>query len=206
MSTLTARAIVPAAFVLLLALAACSAPATPAPVTTPDAATAVPTETPTPTAEPLVFTQPETCMAILPESRLDAFASEGLVLLGGPDGKYGTEYLADATPEEEAGGISCIWGFADSEASSLTVSVAPLSIESRASAVTSFGEQGLNEEVVGDAIDYGVQGDRSLNPAIINVLRAESWISVIATIGGTDAYADSVAIAGEVAGLVYTAP
>jgi hypothetical protein len=126
------------------------------------------------------------------------------VLLGGPDGKYGTDYLADATPEEQAGGISCIWGFADSEISSLTVSVAPLSASTRPDIVASFNEQGLNEATIDDAVTFAVQGDKNLNPAVYNVLRGDSWISVIATIGGTDSYNEAVEVAAEVHAIVYT--
>ena len=204
MGSFRSLAVLPIAVALIAALAGCSAEkAEPTP------ATAEPTAAPTATAtqEPvsLTFAMPTNCAAILPQSRVDRFTSEGIELLGGPGGKYGNDYLVDATPEQQAGGITCIWGYTDTEVSSFTISVAPLSAATRPAVVASFTEQGLNEEVTGDAVAYGVQGDRSLNPAIMNVLRGESWISVIATIGGRDSYEQSVEIAQEVHDLVYTA-
>ena len=197
-------AVLPIAVALLMALAGCSADeAQPTP------ATVEPTASPTPTAtaEPanLTFAMPTDCTAILPQSRVDRFTTEGIELLGGPGGKYGNDYLADATPEQQAGGITCIWGFTDTEVSSFTISVAPLTAATRPAVVASFAEQGLNEETTEDAVAYGVQGDRTLDPAIMNVLRGDSWISVIATIGGRDSYEQSVEIADEVHDLVYTA-
>ena len=204
MSSTKSLAVLPLAVMLLAVLAGCTAAETPKETPTPTA-----TETPVASATPepvaLKFTMPTDCNAILPESRVDAFTADGIVLLGGPGGLYGSDYLADATPEEQAGGISCIWGFADSEVSSFTISVAPLSAATRPAVIESFAEQGLNEDLAGDAVTYGVQGDRTLDPAIMNVLRGDSWISVIATIGGTDSYNQSVEIAQEVHDLVYTA-
>ena len=203
MSSFTSLAVLPLGVALLVVLAGCSAEEPP--VAAPTAsATQAPEPTPTPDAVKLAFTMPTDCNAMVPQSRIDAFTAEGIILLGGPGGKY-ADYLSDATPEEQAGGISCIWGFADSEVSSFTISVAPLTPATRPDVVASFGEQGLNEQIVGDGVAYGVQGDRTLDPAIMNVLRGESWISVIATIGGTDSYNQSVEIAQEVHDSVYSA-
>jgi hypothetical protein len=203
MSSSKSLAVLPLAVALLVVLAGCAAEEPPQ-----AAPTASATETPEPTATPesvkLTFAMPTDCTEMVPQSRIDAFEAEGIILLGGPGGKY-TDYLSDATPEEQAGGISCIWGFADSEVSSFTISVAPLTAATRPAVIASFAEQGLNEQVVGDGVAYGVQGDRTLDPAIMNVLRGESWISVIATIGGTDSYNQSVEIAQEVHDRVYTA-
>jgi hypothetical protein len=203
MSSSKSLAVLPLAVALLVVLAGCAAEEPPQ-----AAPTASATEAPEPTATPesvkLTFAMPTDCTEMVPQSRIDAFEAEGIILLGGPGGKY-TDYLSDATPEEQAGGISCIWGFADSEVSSFTISVAPLTAATRPAVIASFAEQGLNEQVVGDGVAYGVQGDRTLDPAIMNVLRGESWISVIATIGGTDSYNQSVEIAQEVHDSVYTA-
>ena len=204
MSSTKTLAVLPIAITLLAVLAGCSAE--PAPEPTPTAtATEAPEETSAPVVETLTFTMPTDCASMLPDSRIDSFAKEGLVLLGGPGGRYGNDYLVDATPEEQAGGISCIWGVSSTEVSSYTISVAPLSAATRPAVVASFAEQGLNEETTDDAVAYGVQGDRTLDPAIMNVLRGDSWISVIATLGGVESYEQSVAIADEVHDIVYTA-
>lgn len=204
MSSSKKLAILPIAIALVAALAGCTAEEAPQAAPTAET-TETPTAEPTVTPSTLTFTMPTDCASILPQSRIDEFAAEGIVLLGGPGGRYGSDYLVDATPEEQAGGISCIWGFSDSEVSSFTISVAPLSAATRPAVVASFAEQGLNEETTPNGIAYGVQGDRTLDPAIMNVLRGESWISVIATIGGLDSYTRSVEISGEVYESVYTA-
>jgi hypothetical protein len=185
-----------------LALAGCAdQPAAPS-------ATASPTASPTPTAssepEPssLEFVQPGDCAEALPASRITAFEDAGLALLGGPGGKYGSHYLAGPTPEERAGGITCIWGDPETDASSITVSVAPLG-STRPAIVQSLLDQGLNEAIDGDVMLYAVQGDEDHAPAILNVLRPDSWISVIQTVGGAEASEEALTIADEVAGVVY---
>jgi hypothetical protein len=203
MSSWKSVAMLPLALALVLPLAACAGDTGPEELTPPDEPTPVVTPTPSETALDLAFTQPDSCLSVLPQARLDAFDAAGLVLLGGPDGKYGDEYLVDPTPEQRAGGITCIWGFADSEVSSVTISVAPLTPSTRPDVVDSFTEQGLNEDLVGGASTFSVQGDKQISPAIINALRPESWISVIQTIGGPDAYAEAVAMADEIYTQVY---
>jgi hypothetical protein len=205
MSSCTPLAVLPLALVLVLQLSGCAGAGDAKELTPPDDPTPVATPTASPSASEPSFTMPKTCKAILPQSRLDAFDAAGLVLLGGPGGRYGSDFLADATPEEQAGGITCLWGFADSEVVSVTISVAPLSPATRPDVVDSLVQQGLNEDMANGASTFSVQGDTQLKPAILNVLRPESWISVIETIGGPDPYNEAVAIADEIYALVYTA-
>jgi hypothetical protein len=164
-----------------------------------------PTASATPTARPARFAQPKTCAEILPVSRLDSLAAQNLTLLGGPGGKFGDNYTADPTPERQAGGITCIWGDDATNASSLTVSVAPLSASNRAVIVSSLVSQGLNEQIVDGLTLYGQFGDENTEPAILNVLRSDSWISVISTHGGNAAYDTALTVANETALAVYLA-
>jgi len=187
---------------LALALAGCgggepTAEPTPSPTATP-----TPTPTTTATETEFRFVQPEDCASALPASRLAAFEDAGLSLLGGPGGKYGVHYLAEPTPEENAGGITCIWGDADTDASSITVSIAPLGTN-RPTVVQSLIDQGLNEAIDGDVTLYAVQGDEDHAPAILNVLRPESWISVIQTIGGAASFDEALTVADEAATTAY---
>ena len=186
--------------ILMLAGCAAEAPAPEAPVESPTPTTAAPE----PTADPEIFALPTECTTMLSEERLADFTSQGLALLGGPGGKYGTDYLADPTPEEQAGGITCIWGFDDTDFASVTISVAPLSPADRAGVVTGLLEQGLNEAVEGDTTTYVQQGDADSQPAIINVLRIDSWISVIETVGGEEFYAEAAMLADDVHDQVYS--
>ena len=187
---------------IALLLAGC-APDTAAggPSSTPTEPEPTPSETVAPAA---IFSMPSLCADILPASRVDAWLDDDIVLLGGPDGKYGDDYLADPSPEQQLGGITCIWGPSDSENSSVTVSVAPLAAADREDVVTDLVvTQGLNEETFEGATIYWQQGDTELEPAILNMLRADSWISVIETVGGSDSYAEAEDIADEVYALVY---
>ena len=88
---------------------------------------------------------PSECSGILPPERIASFEAQGLILLGGPGGLYGEDYLLDPTPEEAAGGITCIWGDELIPESTVTVSVAPLSPQTRSGVVEELISQGLNE-------------------------------------------------------------
>ena len=189
---------------LMFVLVGCApAPAAPVPESS-----STPTPTPSPTAEPeptagpRTFQLPADCASALPESRLQQFADDGLILLGGPGGKHGDEYLADPTPEQSAGGITCIWGHDDSDLSVTTVSVAPLGAN-RPAVVGNLIAQGLNETIEGDVTIYAVQGDEDHAPGILNILRTDSWISVIQTTGGREAFAEALEVADEVAEQTY---
>ncbi len=149
---------------------------------------------------------PAACADILTKARLDQFDTDGLTLLGGPDGVYGDDYLADPTPEQKAGGITCIWGDAGTTVSAITISVAPLTATSRSSVVASLSGQGLNANVDGPIATFAILGDAELRPSILNVLREDSWISVIMTVGGTGPFDTALDLADEVAGTVYIAP
>lgn len=197
---------VPRSALVLLAvlLAGCSPQAAPADEP-PDSST----PTLQPTAEPQVvevFRMPVACSEILSDERLSDFEAAGTVLLGGPGGLYGDEYLLDPSPEQLAGGITCIWGDPVTEISIVTISVAPLSDASRPAVVSSLAvSQGLNETVGETATYYWQLGDDDHEPAILNVLTADSWISVIQTVGGDANYTEAEQLALEVNDRVYTA-
>ena len=189
---------------IVIALSACAAeeepvaePETPEPVPT-----VVESETPEPT--PLAFVMPADCTTILPQERLDSFAEQNLELLGGPGSVYGDEYFFDPTPEQFAGGISCVYAEDGTDLSSLLVSVAPISAATRAGIVNDLANQGLNEDTTDEgAVTYSQFGDEAAAPAIYNIIRDESWISVISAFGGQVFYDEAVMIADEVAGEVY---
>lgn len=174
----------------------------PPPSPTPEA-----TETAPPPAQPASFrfVAPTSCDAILSADRLERFQGDGLDLLGGPGGRYGTDYFAEPTPEEQVGGITCVWGDESQPATTITVSVAPLSAAVRATVVEDLIAQGLNETQVGNAIGFGEVGDEVSAPCVLNVLRTDSWISVIEALGGEQRFLDATEIAEEVASLVYVA-
>ena len=90
-------------------------------------------------------------------------------------------------------------------ASTLTVSVAPISIDSRGAIIDTLIAQGLNEAVVDDGISYAQIGDENSAPAVLNIIRDDSWISVIQATGGEKYFDLAVELAGEAAAQVYVA-
>ena len=132
-----------------------------------------------------VFAMPADCTGPAAGRRASRqFTDQGLVLLGGPGGST-PHYYADPTPEEQAGGISCIWGDEAVPESTVTVSVAPLNASHpRRRVVDNLIAQGLNEAVLDDGISYAQLGDENSAPAVLNIVRDDSWISVIEALGG----------------------
>jgi hypothetical protein len=196
-------AVLPIAMAIALTLAACGGEPEAQPTEEPTSSptpTAVATEAP-PTER--TFSMPADCFGILPQARQDSFASQGLVLLGGPGGQF-PQYYADPTPEEQAGGISCIWGDEAVPESTITISVAPLSTSTRGTVVDNLLAQGLNEATLDDGISYAQLGDENSAPAILNIVRDDSWVSVIEALGGEAFFDEAVELAGEVAEQVYS--
>lgn len=195
------RAALPLAVAACLLLASCAGePSETASPTPTETAAPEPTEAP-PVAE-AVFTLPGDCTGLLPAARQQALQSDGRILLGGPGGKY-PGFYADPTPEEQAGGISCVWGDEADPKTTVTVSAAPLSGSTRGTVVESLIAQGLNEAIIDEGISYAQIGDENSAPAVLNVLRDDSWISVIAAGGGELVFNEAVELADEAAQQVY---
>lgn len=195
---------------LVTALAGCASPAAPEPAPVPITASPDPgAGEPTASARPSpaatgVFRMPNSCTQMLPESRLEALSAEGYQLLGGPGGLYGDSYYADKTPQQELGGITCIWGSETEDLSVLDLSVAPVTPATRAGIIERLIGQGLNETVLGEAVVYGRFGDMAGAGAVVNAVRNDSWIGVISSFGGQEHYDLATAIATEMAVAVYT--
>jgi hypothetical protein len=194
-----------AAVVLVGVLAACAPE--PEPVEAEPTVEPTPTETASGEPEPVArtFTLPVDCTEILPASRVEAFSADNLQLLGGPGSVYGNEYFFEATPEQLAGGITCVYADEADDLSSIAISVAPISPATRPGIITDLTGQGLNEDITDDgAVTYSQQGDeQGLAPAILNVVTQESWISIISVIGGPASFERAQLLADEVDDSVY---
>lgn len=165
-----------------------------------------PTDTATPTPEPgvPVFGMPELCADILTADTATAFAAAGLDLLGGPDGLYGENYFGEPTPEEKAGGITCVWGDEAVPASTVIVSVAPVTTSTRSGIVSALIASGLIESQIEGGLTYARIGDEVSAPAELHVIRNDSWISVLEAVGGEDRFQHATELVDEVTGQVYT--
>lgn len=172
-----------------------------------DASTPEPTPSATATAAPgePTFVMPEQCADILTAETQGEFTAAGLDLLGGPGGRYGEEYFVDPTPEERAGGITCIWGDETVTATTVIVSVAPITIATRSGIVSALIANGLVESPIEGGLTYARIGDDVSAPAELHVIRNDSWISVIEAVGGEDRFQQATELVDEVTGLVYVA-
>jgi hypothetical protein len=176
-----------------------------------DGETEAPVVDPTPsdtatTAPPLsVFEMPTRCADILTGETQNLWAGGGMDLLGGPDGKYGENYFGDPTPEERAGGITCVWGDEDVTASTVIVSVAPITTATRSGIVSALIDTGLVESQIDGGLTYARIGDDVSAPAELHVIRAESWVSVIEAVGGEERFQQATELVDEVTERVYVA-
>jgi len=183
----------------------------PAPASGDETPSADPDPTPsgsatTPSTSVPVFEQPEKCVDIITPETAAQFEADGLDLLGGPGGKYGGEYFEDDTAEEEAGGITCVWGDEAVLASTVVVSVAPVTTATRSGIVSDLIAQGLIESQIDGAITYAQIGDETSTQGIINVIRSDSWISVLEAVGGEERFQHATELVDEVTRLVYVEP
>lgn len=166
-----------------------------------------PTPSGTETPEPEVpeFVMPDECVEIITAETAADFAAAGLDLLGGPGGVYGETYFGDPTPEERVGGITCVWGDEEVPASTVIVSVAPISASTQSDVVSSLIASGLVESQVDGTLTYARIGDDVSAPAELHAIRQESWISVIEAVGGEDRFQHATELVDEVTGQVYVA-
>jgi hypothetical protein len=189
--------------IALALLAGCGpAPASGGDSPTP-AADPTPSETSTPTPGATVFQMPQRCADILSAETSAGFAADGLDLLGGPDGLYGENYFGDPTPEERAGGITCVWGDEALPATTVIVSVAPITTATRSGIVSALIASGLVESQIEGGLTYARIGDDVSAPAELHVIRTESWISVIEAVGGEARFQHATELIDEVTDQVY---
>jgi hypothetical protein len=153
-----------------------------------------------------VFQQPEHCVDILTPETQAAFEADGLDLLGGPGGTYGGEYFPEETAEEEAGGITCVWGDEEVLATTVVISVAPITTSTRSGIVSDLLARGLIESQIEGALTYAQIGDETSTQATLNVIRSDSWISVIEAVGGEDRFQRATELVDEVTSQVYVEP
>ena len=155
------------------------------------------------------FTEPADCTTILPQSQVDSYAAEKIVLLAGPGGIYGDQLVPDPTPETLSGGISCYFGYDSDVPDGIeiysVISVVPVDSTTRGDIVQSLIDQGLNEgENAAGESTYAIIGDSDANiPAILNVVNDTSWISVISVFGGQTFFEENVVISELVHDQVY---
>lgn len=141
-----------------------------------------------------VFTQPTTCVGILPASAVSDLAAQNIELTQGPgSGNSEPIFVEGQTPEELVGGISCgfsVPGDEDEDAAVyILLSVAPVDPGARPGVIADLLDQKLNVGQTPDgALTYWIWGDEVIVPALHNSLYPESWYSALIQPGGRGAY------------------
>jgi len=146
----------------------------------------------------LTFTPPADCTALLPDSAVASLAAEGVELVKGP-GSPSTEpiFVESKTPEEQVGGISCLYSVPGDEETGVYIilSVAPVSADARPGVINDLLAQNLNVGQSTDgALTYWIWGDEVIVPALHNNLYDDSWYSALLQPGGRAAYDKGVAL------------
>jgi hypothetical protein len=195
-----------AALALAIALSGCAGSGDPTVGVDPAEPTSAPEVTQPIDAEvdSKTFTMPADCTEILPVSRADALAAQGITLVGGPGAEF-EEYLPEPTREELAGGMSCFWeDAARPNFATFTISVAPVSSANRDQIIADLSAQGLNVGATSAGFEtFWISGDEQGRSAVHNVVTPDAWVSVVTLIGGPVFYDEAVVIADEVISAVY---
>ena len=145
-------------------------------------------------AEPDIreFSLPTLCQDILPDAAIDQLTSGEISLLRGPgSGSVESVYPEGPSPQEERGGLSCLFGNPD-ETATFTLSIAPMTQLSRAEVIDGLLAQQLNPGQTADGVlTYWIQGDQSTVPAIYNAVYPDAWYEVLIFPGGRIAYEEA---------------
>lgn len=146
----------------------------------------------------LTFTPPADCTTLLPDSAVASLAADGVELVKGP-GSPSTEpiFVESQTPEEQVGGISCLYSVPGDEETGVYIilSVAPVSADARPGVINDLLAQNLNVGQSTDgALTYWIWGDEVIVPALHNHLYNDSWYSALLQPGGRAAYDKGVAL------------
>ena len=147
----------------------------------------------------LVFSPPTSCVNLLPEVFVAELAADGIELVRGP-GSPSTEpiYTDGQTPEELAGGLSCLFGLPNDEESGLSIllSAAPIDPTIRPKVIENLVTQKLNvgQTSDGTGLTYWIWGDSETVSALHNELFQDAWYSALLQPGGRPAYDQGVAL------------
>ena len=164
--------------------------------------TSVVVEEPPPASEApvaLVFSPPTSCVNLLPEVFVAELAADCIELVRGP-GSPSTEpiYTDGQTPEELAGGLSCLFGLPNDEESGLSIllSAAPIDPAIRPKVIENLVTQKLNvgQTSDGTGLTYWICGDSETVSALHNELFQDAWYSELLQPGGRPTYDQGVAL------------
>jgi len=189
----------------IAALVGCTPPV-PEPTLAPSPSASSASPTPTPDPVP-VFTTPTTCAELIGPELGAQFAADNIVLF---DSTNGEGIYANGFTLIQDGGdpFACLFGEDMVDLSSFQLEVQPVSSQSEHEGIIAvLGSQGFTQSLDGNTVTFTQIGNEmSTEPAIIHVLRLDSWMTASANFGG-QLQADRLAgYLDAVAAHLYTTP
>lgn len=195
-----ALVLVPLLAVALAALTGCDpVPPEPTPTVEPSATA---TSTPTATAEPApVFTPATSCAGMLGPLETE-FLADGLVLFSSTDG--GGIYFPIPSTQDGGDPFSCWYGKDGVDLSTIEIAAQPIDEAEHEGIVAVLDGAGFELTLDSDRATYVQVGDEGSTPAIVHVVRRDSWLTAYSAFGGPDRVAALTQYLDKVAEQLYS--
>ena len=186
--------------IVIAGLAGCTPPAPPE--DEPTASESSPTVAPEPAEA--VFVAPSTCTQLLGADLENEFLGGGNVLFSSTDGT-GIYFPIESTQD---GGtpFSCWYGKDMVDLSTFELAAQALTQDAHEGTLAVLQGGGFVETTDGDVVTFTQVGDEGATPAIVHVLRPDSWITGFSALGGADRAALVADWVDSVAEQVYPVP
>jgi hypothetical protein len=140
---------------------------------------------PTPTPEAGGFTAPTSCTELLGADLEADILATGVVLFSSTDGTG--IYAPIASTQDGGDPFSCWYGKDGVDLSSFEFAAQPItSTDEHEGIVAVLGAAGFASSTDGDVVTFVQTGDEGTTPAIVHVVRPDSWFTVFSAFGGAD--------------------
>lgn len=168
---------------LLWALTGCdpAGPPSPEPSSSPSTSTP-PSPSPSPTEEPAVFVAPTSCTGLLGAALEAEILGSGAVLFSGPGGTG--LYPGPSVGQDGGTPLACLYGKDMVDLSTFELAVQGLTPSAHEGVLAELETRGMTEVADADTVTFTQTGDEGATPAIIHILKPDSWVTVYSTFGG----------------------
>ncbi len=194
--------------VVLVSVAAALAACGPTDIAPSPSPTIAPSESgsPTPSAAPApapdaTFTPATSCTGMLGALETQLIA-EGNVLFSSTDG--GGIYFPIESTQDGGDPFSCWYGKDGVDLSSFELASQPVDQAEHEGIVAVLGGLGFDVSIDGDVVTYVQVGDEGTTPAIVHVLRPDSWFTAYGAFGGSDRVTVLTSYLDQVAAQLYS--
>lgn len=131
-----------------------------------------------------VFVAPTSCTDLLGATLEAEVTSDGSVLFSGPGGT-GT-YPAPSIGQDGGTPVACLYGKGMVDLSTFEFASQGLSQDAHEGTLAELESRGMTETTSGDTVTFTQEGNEGTDPAIVHILRPDSWVTVYSTFGGAD--------------------